>query len=116
MTIEGYRVEFHKEHMLVNERLEIDLFIPELSVAIEGDGPSHFEPVWGEEALEKTQSSDRQKSGLILSMGLVLIRIKHTKGLSEKYKRETLADLKNELEKIKRRIPKKHERFIEIGE
>ena len=115
-TIEGYRVEFHKEHMLVNERLEIDLFIPELSVAIEVDGPSHFEPVWGEEALEKTQSSDRQKSGLILSMGLVLIRIKHTKGLSEKYKRETLADLKNELEKIKRRIPKKHERFIEIGE
>ena len=110
------RVEFHKEHMLVNERLEIDLFIPELSVAIEVDGPSHFEPVWGEEALEKTQSSDRQKSGLILSMGLVLIRIKHTKGLSEKYKRETLADLKNELEKIKRRIPKKHERFIEIGE
>lgn len=116
LTIEGYRVEFHKEHMLVNERLEIDLFIPELSVAIEVDGPSHFEPVWGEEALEKTQSSDRQKSGLILSMGLVLIRIKHTKGLSEKYKRETLADLKNELEKIKRRIPKKHERFIEIGE
>ena len=68
------------------------------------------------DALEKTQSSDRQKSGLILSMGLVLIRIKNTKGLSEKYKRETLADLKNQLEKIKRVIPKKHERFIEIGE
>ena len=51
---------------------------------------------------------------LIKSTVDFLIRIKHTKGLSEKYKRETLADLKNQLEKIKRVIPKKHERFIEI--
>jgi|TARA_R110002051_G_C8630251_1_gene484663 very-short-patch-repair endonuclease len=115
LTIEGYRVEFHKERALLNEKLEIDLFIPELSVAIEVDGPSHFEPVWGQQAFERTQSSDRQKSGLVLSMGLVLIRIKHTKGLSEKYKRETLADLKVELEKIKKEFPKE-ERFIEIGE
>jgi len=92
------------------------MFVPELSVAIEIDGPSHFLPVWGQEALEKTQKSDRQKSGLVLSSGLILIRIKHTKGLSEKYKRETLVSLKNELDKLKRKFPSKNERLILIGE
>tara|TARA_R110000823_G_scaffold20525_2_gene62741 strand:+ start:164 stop:937 length:774 start_codon:yes stop_codon:yes gene_type:complete len=113
---EGYRVDFHKRHMLLNERLEIDMFVPELSVAIEIDGPSHFLPVWGQEALEKTQKSDRQKSGLVLSSGMILIRIKHTKGLSEKYKRETLISLKSELDKLKKKFPSKDERLILIGE
>jgi len=102
--------------MLLNERLEIDMFVPELSVAIEIDGPSHFLPVWGQEALERTQKSDRQKSGLILSSGLILIRIKHTKGLSEKCKRETLASLKDELDKLKKKFPSKNQRLILIGE
>tara|TARA_Y100000361_G_C10954852_1_gene235699 strand:- start:254 stop:562 length:309 start_codon:yes stop_codon:yes gene_type:complete len=102
--------------MLLNERLEIDIFLPELSVAIEVDGPSHFYPVWGQESFEKTQRSDNQKSGLILSSGLILIRIKHTKGLSEKYKREIVVSLNEELEKLKRKFPDKNNRLILIGE
>ena len=43
----GFVVEFHKEHWLQNNRLQIDLFVPELRTAIEVDGHSHFRPVWG---------------------------------------------------------------------
>jgi predicted Fe-S protein YdhL (DUF1289 family) len=44
---DGYKVDFHKEQILVNTKLQIDLFLPTMDVAIEVDGPSHFEPVWG---------------------------------------------------------------------
>ena len=54
----GYKTEFHKEYLLVNSRLHIDIFLPELSTAIEVDGPSHFEPIWGDDQLKKVQRSD----------------------------------------------------------
>lgn len=116
LTNSGFRVDFHKEHMLLNERLHIDLFLPDTATAIEVDGPSHFEPVWGEEALLRTQKADRQKAGLLLSSGFVLIRIKQTKGLSQKYKRETLSTLIETLDAIKEKYPSRENRYIEIGD
>ena len=52
---QGFHVEFHKEQTLSNTRLQIDLFLPKINLAIEVDGPSHFEPVWGAESLKKNQ-------------------------------------------------------------
>ena len=78
--------------------------------------PTHAPTGSIEESFEKTQRSDNQKSGLILSSGLILIRIKHTKGLSEKYKREIVVSLNEELEKLKRKFPDKNNRLILIGE
>ena len=114
LILEGYRVDFHKKHMLLNERLEIDLFLPELSVAIEVDGPSHFKPVWGEKNLERNKRSDRQKTGLILGQGFVLIRIKQDKRISQRYFRKILDSLVVELEKIKESFPQENKRYIEL--
>ena len=102
--------------MLLNERLHIDLFLPDMATAIEVDGPSHFEPVWGEEALLRTQKADQQKTGLLLSNGFVLIRVKQQKGLSEKYKREILSSLTKTLDGIKKKYPSRENRYIEIGD
>ena len=79
----GYRVEFHKEQILSNTKLQIDIFLPEQNLAIEVDGPSHFEPVWGEDSLSKNQKYDRKKTGLILGKGMKLIRIKQTHDFSK---------------------------------
>lgn len=79
---DGYVVEFHKEQTLVNTKLQIDLFLPKLNIAIEVDGPSHFEPVWGQDALEKNITYDNKKEGLIIGRGWYLIRIKQTKDFS----------------------------------
>mgnify|MGYP003627558173 CR=1 FL=1 len=116
LTSNGYRVEYHKEHLLLNERLHVDLFMPENSMAIEIDGPSHFKPIWGQEAFERTQKSDRQKSGLILNSGMILVRIKNTKGISEKYKRDISSKLLQVIQKIEKNFPSKNNRYIEIGE
>jgi very-short-patch-repair endonuclease len=80
---DGFNVEFHKEQSILNTKLQIDLFIPKLNVAIEIDGPSHFEPVWGDDSLKRNQKYDNKKTGLIIGKGLFLIRIKQTKDFSK---------------------------------
>lgn len=79
----GFKVDFHKEQTLVNTKLQIDLFLPTMGVAIEVDGPSHHAPVWGEDVLKKNIKYDNKKNGLILGKGLKLIRIKQTKDFSK---------------------------------
>lgn len=78
----GLRPEFHKEQTLANTKLQIDIYLPTISTAIEVDGPSHFLPVWGKDALVKNQNYDNKKTGLILGKGMFLIRIKQTKDFS----------------------------------
>lgn len=73
---DGFNVDFHKEQILSNTKLQIDIFLPKLNIAIEVDGPSHFLPVWGEDTLKKNIEYDRKKNGLIIGKGLKLIRIK----------------------------------------
>jgi very-short-patch-repair endonuclease len=76
-------VEFHKEQTLSNTRLQIDLFLSKINIAIEVDGPSHFFPIWGEDTLQKNISYDQKKEGLILGKGWHLIRIKQLRDFSK---------------------------------
>lgn len=112
----GYKVDFHKEQILSNTKLQIDLFLPELNVAIEVDGPSHFLPVWGEETLQRNIKYDNKKSGLILGKGLVLIRIKQMSDFSPSRAKIIMDDLLQTIEKIKIKFPSSNDRIIEIGE
>ena len=108
------RVEFHKDHWLQNQNLQVDLYLPEYRTAIEVDGPSHFKPVWGEENLEKNIKSDQQKTGLVLADGLVMIRIRQDQSLTQRYMRNTLASLLELLGKIKDNYPEENKRYFEI--
>lgn len=72
----GYKVDFHKEQFLSNTKLQLDIFLPASNIAIEIDGPSHFAPVWGDQALARNQDYDQKKSGLLIGKGIKLIRIK----------------------------------------
>jgi len=79
---DGYKIQFHQEQTLVNTKLQIDIVIPSINVAIEVDGPSHFSPVWGDDSLKRNIKYDEKKTGLILGKGFYLIRIKQTKDYS----------------------------------
>lgn len=72
----GYQVDFHKEQILSNSKLQLDLFIPSINIAIEVDGPSHFENIWGDQALARNTKYDQKKEGLLIGKGVRLIRIK----------------------------------------
>lgn len=112
---EGYDVILHETKLLQNDKLEIDLFLPSLSVAIEVDGPGHFYPIYGQDKLNKQMKADADKAGLILANGMCIIRIKHlVKNLTEKNKREVAEAVTNELEKIEKKFPERKDRYIEV--
>ena len=112
----GYKVEFHKEHALINENVHLDILLPELKTAIEIDGPTHFLPIWGEEHLKKTQATDNTKDGLLLGSGFCIIRLQQRKNLSKTYVSKLISDLFEILNKIQNKFPKPGERRIIIGE
>ena len=116
MLQDNYRVDFHKEYSLLNTKLQIDLFLPTLNVAIEVDGPSHFQPVWGTDALKRNKTYDNKKTGLILGKGLVLIRVIQTKDFSKAQANKIYNDLSVQLDQIKNKFPNKDNRLIIIGE
>jgi very-short-patch-repair endonuclease len=107
----GYRVEQHKQNIL-NTKLHIDLFLPTISVAIEVDGPSHFEPVWGEEALKRAQAYDNKKTGILIGKGIKLIRIKQKKDFSKARASLILENLLGAIQKTQ----DQGETYIEIGD
>lgn len=112
---QGYRVDFHKKYLIQNENLEIDMSIPSLKTIIEIDGPSHFFPIWGEEKLQKQIKADFHKTGLILSKGFVIIRVKHLSDSACLADKEKLKlDILKILSTIEANFPKESERLIEI--
>lgn len=114
LTTAGFDVFSHIKN-LPNVNLELDMAIPSLKTVIEIDGPSHFEPIWGEEAFKKQKKSDREKAGHILSAGYCMIRVaSRVKNISEKHKRDTAELIIEELLRIKKKFPNKNDRFIEI--
>ena len=110
----GYRLQYHNKTLIPTEKLEIDIYIPELKTIIEVDVPSHFLPVWGDEKLQKQIKADLHKSGLILSRGYAIIRVKSV-GRESLSKKERLSnDVVNHLNSIKKKFPPKAKRFIEV--
>jgi very-short-patch-repair endonuclease len=111
----GYRIEYHKKGLIVNENLEIDMYIPALKTIIEIDGPSHFLPIWGEEKLQKQIKADFHKTGLILNKGMVIIRVKNlSDSVCLASKEKLRLDILKQLSKIEKSFPSKSERYIEI--
>ena len=113
---DGFRVDFHKEQSLLNTKLQIDLFMPTLNIAIEVDGVSHFEPVWGEDALKRNKGYDNKKTGLILGKGLVLIRVIQKKDFSKARAQVIYDELKETIDNIKNKFPDKDNRNIILGD
>ena len=96
------------------EKLEIDLYIPEIKAIIEVDGPSHFLPIWGQDKLQKQLNADIRKSGTLLTKGFIVFRVKSMGEESLKKREEMLKIVVDKLEEFKYNKPDRKERFIEV--
>lgn len=93
-----YLFEPHKKmFMAASKNLEVDIYIPSIKTIIEIDGLSHFEPIWGEDRLQKQIEFDTQKEGLIRSKGYNLVRIEN---LGNSFAIARLNKLKEELKRV----------------
>ena len=115
LTKAGHVIEFHKKHLIKNENLHIDIFVPGLVTAIEVDGPSHFSDIWGADVLAKNKKADKEKDALLLGNGFCVIRIRQAKTPSEVAKRRILAELLEKLDEWKT-YPSRKKRFYVIGD
>jgi len=55
-----------------------------------------------------------QKDGLVLRQGMVMVRVKQTKRLSQKVMRDTLDSLLDLLNRIEKSYPPENERYFEL--
>lgn len=99
---EGYKADFHKEFWAIDRKQHIDIFISDLKIAIEIDGPSHFKSIWGEDVHKKQVVSDSKKTGYIISAGMSMVRVKNADGNSSAfYMRSILKKLLDTVSLIK---------------
>lgn len=99
---EGYKADFHKSFWAIDRKQHVDIFISDLNLAIEIDGPSHFKSIWGDEVHRKQVVSDSKKTGFIISVGMKMIRVKNMDGNSSGfYMRTILKKLLHTIELIK---------------
>ena len=110
----GYSVLMHKKDIIPQEKLEIDLYIPEVKAIIEVDGPSHFLPIWGQEKLQKQLNADIRKSGTLLTKGFIVFRVKSMGEESLKKREDLLKIIVDKLDEFKYNKPDRKERFIEV--
>lgn len=111
----GFNPQFHRKNLVVNENLEADIYIADLSTIIEIDGPSHFLPIWGEDKLKQVMAADADKNGLAIDKGFVIIRVKCLIDSVNKFHQKQGAELVlNEVQKIKTKRPPKKDRYIEL--
>ena len=83
---------------------ELDVYIPELKMAIEINGILHYEPIYGEEKLTKVQNRDKQKMINCYNLGIELIVIPLGKrGLSKKQTEEIYKEISNLIRKNQNR-------------
>lgn len=94
--------------------MPVDIYLPDIWVAIDIDGPSHFLPIRGKEVLEKRQEADARKIGAVLRSGLVLIRVIHMATMSAAQHEALLQYLLDELRRISQSFPPEGQRLFEI--
>jgi len=114
---EKYVVMSHIEKFVKNDRLEMDLLLPAHNIVIEIDGPSHYLPIWGKEALEKTQSADNQKNGLLMANHYYIVRLIQTvKHISGYYMYQCLEGVKSVIENIIDNQPSQKLFYVKLGD
>jgi very-short-patch-repair endonuclease len=92
--IPHYKVQPHAQFIIDNEQMHIDILLPDVRIAIEVDGPTHFKPLYGAERLEKVQEKDARKNAMLLGNQYKVIRLRnHFKHDSEIKRRRLLQEL-----------------------
>jgi len=95
---EGYNCQKHTEFLIANDKMHFDLFIHDLGVVIEIDGPAHSTDIWGKDKLARTKKSDRLKNAQIMDAGFTLIRIEYVKKLYKYLEKKILDEVLEILE------------------
>lgn len=112
----GYNPEFHAQQVVLQEDLEVDIYLAEINVAIEIDGLTHDSSIYGEEHLERRRRADSKKNGLLMMNGFTVIRVPNKANHVTKYTLNAAWQaLKVELDRIEKEQPEASVIHLEIN-
>ena len=72
---EGYSVLQRTNDYTPGNQFEIDICLWKQAIAIEVDGKTHYEAIYGEDRLAKVKKADRTKNNILLGGGFTVIRL-----------------------------------------
>ena len=85
--------------------IELDIYIPQLKIAVELNGIVHYEPIYGESTLNRVQNNDKRKMLSCAELGIELIVINMgRKGLSKSQREEIYNEIHSIIKRNKNRI------------
>lgn len=68
-------------------RQRLDIYVPHLNIAIEYQGPQHYEPIeyfGGEDGLSRTKERDKRKRDLCIKNGVTLVYFRYNEDVTRK--------------------------------
>lgn len=71
----GIHAESRATHYVSEEKFEIDIAIYKEGLAIEVDGPTHWDPIYGEENLAKVKEKDGRKDLMLNGLNWKVLRL-----------------------------------------
>lgn len=104
----GYKIAQRTTDYTPGNRFEIDIAIPDLAIAIEWDGATHFMPIYGEEHLKRVMDKDKVKDHVLVNSGWRVIRCRdHSTAHSNAFCRRAVDMILEEIQKAqaKKRTP-----------
>lgn len=97
---QGYKVYLHEKHQVDNEKMHLDLFLPNESIAIEVDGPAHYKQLYKEVSLADVKDRDRKKNLYLTSKNIDIIRVSQPSSVSDHFMRTQSARVILKVEEI----------------
>jgi very-short-patch-repair endonuclease len=80
LTENGYQVEQRTKRWTPGNKFHVDIALPNEKIIIEVDGPTHWEPIYGDVELKKVQIKDSMKDGVLISNGWNILRVQDSSG------------------------------------
>jgi very-short-patch-repair endonuclease len=112
----GYSPQFHVKQAVIQEDLEVDIFLPEIMVALEVDGVTHDENIYGEDHLARRRLADSKKNGLLITNGFTVIRISNkVRHVTNYFLNTTWNALEKQLKQLQDENPEPSVIYLEVN-